>query len=801
MRWTLDFESDDGNVGQTVGFRLERVVRSDKEPWWQAVSTDPPALGIAATTHGAISILVKALRGINGLGYSGRDLGELAAKARADLEQRERMAGVEMATTRDPRFGIKIPRPAKLKVNLCPSCSGSGKAYRYGEASDPVFCTACKGTGESGGVVSGEEVACRHCGAAASSHVGVDRICPSGATPLSTSRFAMPSFGEILQHPVVRAAMRDHLARGALTHPVTAVSGTPPAHDVPPVPWATSALEASQRRLDELETEMEDAWGELGYGFADEDGNPTIPEGTLAEAIAERVKSINLELAIDAARARDQHQAELEAARREAADAKEATAVARRRMQAAERERDAAMGFKAQRDGGASRPSNEELIEAAYWQFDAVRAKAKGDGRPMSERDAFKMAARALVMLAIPSISLTDDIPSDVEVALVDMIRTWPGLWYVSEVATQLETRINRKLHGADEARAVGDGPVAKIKPCGPRSHAAGEYDEVQDVATCVSCEACGGICGACWKTHPENPDPDAHLSKERIAAALADGAAERRAIEDKRGPAPTPTCGTCGDEEGDHGPDGACLAVCGGQFQADKRTAADGLWPPAADRVVAELENRLGPSAVAEVRKRSYGRRYDDVMTELLFRVALIEGPGGNRPDFQSREIKSLRSHVADLEQAVFMFKPTQVRVRLVGEGGKVPQYMTAGAAAADLRAAVTCERQVQVGGSWRVPLGVAVEIPQEFVGLVLGRSGGFESGLIVHPGTIDPDYRGEIHALLKNHGREAFTIKPGERIAQLLILPKITAEFVVSGALSDTERGSRGFGHSGNT
>lgn len=137
----------------------------------------------------------------------------------------------------------------------------------------------------------------------------------------------------------------------------------------------------------------------------------------------------------------------------------------------------------------------------------------------------------------------------------------------------------------------------------------------------------------------------------------------------------------------------------------------------------------------------------------------------------------------------------------------GKLPTRATDGSAGWDLHA---CER-VEVAGRAEVATGIAVEIPRGHVGLVRGRSGLARRGVRVFEGTIDSDYRGELrvlttrmaatpnaHGVLVNRG-EPIVIEPGDRIAQLVIVPVPEIEIVEVDELSATERGEGGFGSSG--
>lgn len=128
-------------------------------------------------------------------------------------------------------------------------------------------------------------------------------------------------------------------------------------------------------------------------------------------------------------------------------------------------------------------------------------------------------------------------------------------------------------------------------------------------------------------------------------------------------------------------------------------------------------------------------------------------------------------------------------------------PSYATLGDAGADLRA--RRETVLEPGQRALVDTGVALAIPHGYVGLVHPRSGlAAKHGLTVvnAPGTVDSGYRGELKVcLLNTDARESYTVRRGERIAQLVIQPVVTARFVPSDELDDSERGERGFGSSG--
>ena len=129
-------------------------------------------------------------------------------------------------------------------------------------------------------------------------------------------------------------------------------------------------------------------------------------------------------------------------------------------------------------------------------------------------------------------------------------------------------------------------------------------------------------------------------------------------------------------------------------------------------------------------------------------------------------------------------------------------PTYQSADAAGADLCAALPAPVTVQPGETAFVPTGLSLEIPQGFVGLVCARSGlACKKGLAPanKVGVIDADFRGELMVALFNHAQQAVQVLPGERVAQLLLVPYLTAEFSESTLLSETARGAGGFGSTG--
>jgi dUTP pyrophosphatase len=131
-----------------------------------------------------------------------------------------------------------------------------------------------------------------------------------------------------------------------------------------------------------------------------------------------------------------------------------------------------------------------------------------------------------------------------------------------------------------------------------------------------------------------------------------------------------------------------------------------------------------------------------------------------------------------------------------------QIPQYMTELAAGLDIQARPDGPVELAAGERCLVPTGLAVAIPPGYEIQVRPRSGlAIKHGiaLVNSPGTIDADYRGEIGIILINLGQESFTIMPGDRIAQLVVAPVCQAELLEVDELSETDRGSGGFGHTG--
>ncbi len=130
------------------------------------------------------------------------------------------------------------------------------------------------------------------------------------------------------------------------------------------------------------------------------------------------------------------------------------------------------------------------------------------------------------------------------------------------------------------------------------------------------------------------------------------------------------------------------------------------------------------------------------------------------------------------------------------------LPAYATEGSAGLDLLAAIDADMELKPGARAAIPTGIALALPQGYEAQVRPRSGlALNHGItcLNAPGTIDSDYRGEIKAILINHGDAAFAIKRGMKIAQMVIARHEQAIFVEVTELGATARGAGGFGSTG--
>jgi dUTP pyrophosphatase len=137
-------------------------------------------------------------------------------------------------------------------------------------------------------------------------------------------------------------------------------------------------------------------------------------------------------------------------------------------------------------------------------------------------------------------------------------------------------------------------------------------------------------------------------------------------------------------------------------------------------------------------------------------------------------------------------------------GMGLPLPRYASAGAAGMDLYAALPAGEEVTLAAGQRalIPTGIRLGLPSGYEGQVRGRSGlaaRYGIGLVNAPGTIDCDYTGEVRVIVINWGEETYTVRRGDRIAQLVIAPVVRAHLVEVETLGATERGDAGFGSTG--
>ena len=148
---------------------------------------------------------------------------------------------------------------------------------------------------------------------------------------------------------------------------------------------------------------------------------------------------------------------------------------------------------------------------------------------------------------------------------------------------------------------------------------------------------------------------------------------------------------------------------------------------------------------------------------------------------------------------------RPLQVRIldRRIGTEFPLPAYATAGSAGLDLRACLNAPLDLEPGRAELIPTGMAIHLEDPgLAAVVLPRSGlGHKHGVVLGNlvGLIDSDYQGQLMVSCWNRGREPFTIRPGERIAQLVVVPVVQVALEVVDSFEDSARGAGGFGHSG--
>ena len=148
---------------------------------------------------------------------------------------------------------------------------------------------------------------------------------------------------------------------------------------------------------------------------------------------------------------------------------------------------------------------------------------------------------------------------------------------------------------------------------------------------------------------------------------------------------------------------------------------------------------------------------------------------------------------------------RPLKVRVldARLGTDYPLPAYATAGSAGLDLRALLDAPHQLAPGETFLVPTGLAIHLDDPgLAAVILPRSGlGHKHGIVLGNlvGLIDSDYQGQLMVSCWNRGSQAFTIQPGERIAQLVVVPVVQVELQLVDDFAGSARGAGGFGHTG--
>ena len=165
-----------------------------------------------------------------------------------------------------------------------------------------------------------------------------------------------------------------------------------------------------------------------------------------------------------------------------------------------------------------------------------------------------------------------------------------------------------------------------------------------------------------------------------------------------------------------------------------------------------------------------------------------------------QVSEMQSGNAAVITTEQQAIQLKILDPRI---GKEFPLPKYETAAAAGLDLRACVHESLTIEPGATVLIPTGISIYIANpNLAAVILPRSGlGHKHGLVLGNlvGLIDADYQGPLMVSCWNRSQSAYTIQPGDRIAQLVFLPIVRTQFSVVEEFQETARGSGGFGHSG--
>lgn len=148
---------------------------------------------------------------------------------------------------------------------------------------------------------------------------------------------------------------------------------------------------------------------------------------------------------------------------------------------------------------------------------------------------------------------------------------------------------------------------------------------------------------------------------------------------------------------------------------------------------------------------------------------------------------------------------QPIQLKILdpRVGKDIPLPEYATDGSAGMDLRACLDGALEIHAGETHLIPTGIAIHIAEPgLAAVLLPRSGlGHKHGIVLGnlTGLIDSDYQGQLFVSCWNRGKISFTVQPGERIAQMVIIPVVRAQFDIVDEFDDSARGEGGFGHTG--
>ena len=151
------------------------------------------------------------------------------------------------------------------------------------------------------------------------------------------------------------------------------------------------------------------------------------------------------------------------------------------------------------------------------------------------------------------------------------------------------------------------------------------------------------------------------------------------------------------------------------------------------------------------------------------------------------------------------FLLELVKVRISRIDGGNHdlhLPEYATEGSAGMDLCAAIASDVELNSFETKLIPTGITIELPHGYEAQIRPRSGlalKHQIGILNSPGTIDSDYRGEVKILLTNFGKQSFTVKRGDRIAQMVIHRYARVDWEEVEKVNDTIRGAGGFGHTG--